>query len=155
MKRTVALVIALVMAFTLTACAGLAQKAVDAENATPVPSPTPDLTGILSASASDAATAAQTHVPPASSSNAQTAAEQQPAAEQPSGQQGYETARGYIGLSVQDLYAAVGQPTGTPTYGPSCLQEGAEDGMLPYDGFSVWTIRTATEELVHEVYLSE
>lgn len=62
-----------------------------------------------------------------------------------------EAAQGCIGQPVEALYEAVGEPV-SAQYGASCLEENAEDGMLTYDGFSVWTVRTETEEIVHEVY---
>mgnify|MGYP007070335156 CR=1 FL=1 len=37
-------------------------------------------------------------------------------------------------------------------YASSCEEENAEDGMLYYDGFTVWTVRNADGELVHDVY---
>ena len=61
----------------------------------------------------------------------------------------------YVGRPVSELYAALGQPVETPSYGPSCLTEGAEDGILTYEDFYVWTVRTADEELVHDVYPAE
>lgn len=142
MKKFVALLLLAVIVLSLTGCAALAERANEKEGGPhAAPSPTPDLTDILSASASDSAAAARDHTPPASSTSIQ------------ADQAGYEKALECVGQSVEELYAAVGQPVETPTYGPSCLQEGAEDGMLTYNGFYVWTVRTGTSETVQEVYL--
>ena len=69
-------------------------------------------------------------------------------------EEAYHAALDCVGLTLEELYAAVGEPTGDVSYGASCLEENAEDGMLFYDdmGFYVWTVRTETEELVHAVY---
>ncbi len=155
MKKLLLLLMTGALALTLAAC----HRDGDA-SANPRPTPTPDWSDVLAASASDAALS---RTPPASASDADVttdaAVEQTPevkAASAPATtQDAYEKARACIGLSVQELYDAVGQPTGEPVYGPSCLQVNAEDGMLPYDGFSVWTVRSADAETVHDVYLDE
>ena len=41
---------------------------------------------------------------------------------------------------VQDLYDAIGEPTGEAEYASSCLVSGGQDGTLPYDGFTVYTL---------------
>lgn len=150
----------LLLTFTICALAlSLAACRDDgSDRAAPKPTPTPNWSDVLAASASDAALA---KTPPASATDAtaQPAVAETPevkAASAPAtAQNAYEKARECIGLSVQELYDAVGQPTGEPVYGPSCLQVDAEDGMLPYDGFSVWTVRSADAETVHDVYLNE
>lgn len=143
MKKAIILFLLLAMALSLTACAGLAQKAVDEESATPVPTPTEDPTAVQQASETNAQTAVTTHTPAASATDAQV------------DQAAYDRAVACIGMTLQDLYAAVGEPVEPATYGPSCLQDGAEDGMLIYNGFFVWTLRTAEAETVQEVYLDE
>ena len=40
---------------------------------------------------------------------------------------------------MEELYAAIGYPE-TSDYGPSCLVTGGKDGMLYYDGFTVYTL---------------
>ena len=144
MRKLVISLLLIALVFSLAGCAGLAAKENQEEaaaNATPAPSPTPDLSDILAASATTAQ-ASKSRTPPASPSDVQV------------DQAAYDKAVQCVGLSVQDLYNAIGQPAEEPTYGPSCLQSDAEDGMLNYPGFSVWTVRTATEEIVHEVYLN-
>ena len=54
-----------------------------------------------------------------------------------------------IDLSVEELYALIGEPSETD-YVPSCLMEG-EDGMLIYDDFIVYTYRLDGEETVIDV----
>ncbi|MBR2717379.1 MAG: hypothetical protein IKD79_06550, partial [Oscillospiraceae bacterium] len=67
----------------------------------------------------------------------------------------YEAAQSCVGRSVEELYEAVGEPTGGSQYAASCLEENAEDGMLYYDGFYVWTVKNDSGETVHAVYLSQ
>lgn len=131
MKKTISIII-LLLALAL-ALAGCSRNQAPA--ATPVPTAEG---GAAPASATDTSSAM---LPPASSTdtNAQSA---------------FTTAQGYIGRSVQDLYAAVGQPAET-AYGHSEQYEDAEEGMLFYDGFYVWTLRTAAGETVQEVYLDQ
>lgn len=64
----------------------------------------------------------------------------------------YDAAMACIGQPVEALYAAVGEPDSS-LYGSSCLEENAEDGTLFYEtmGFSVWTVRNADGETVHDV----
>ena len=45
-----------------------------------------------------------------------------------------------IGRPVEELYDAIGEPAGGSDYGPSCLVTGGKDGMLYYDGFTVYTL---------------
>ncbi len=45
-----------------------------------------------------------------------------------------------IGATVEDLYAAIGQPKSSD-YAASCLVADGEDGILHYDGFIVSTTR--------------
>lgn len=52
---------------------------------------------------------------------------------------------------VSELYAAIGQPISTPDYAPGCIEPDSEDGELHYDGFVVYTVRTATQEYVYDV----
>ena len=51
---------------------------------------------------------------------------------------------------VSELYAAIGQPNFSD-YAPGCLEPDSEDGELHYDGFVVYTVRTATREYVYDV----
>lgn len=60
-----------------------------------------------------------------------------------------ELALTFIGEDVDDLIAAIGEPSGSD-YAPSCLGSG-EDGELFYDGFSVYTYREGDTETVQDV----
>lgn len=51
---------------------------------------------------------------------------------------------------VSELYAAIGQPI-TSDYAPGCVEPNSEDGELIYDGFTVYTVRTSTQEYVYDV----
>ena len=62
----------------------------------------------------------------------------------------FELAESCIGKSVDELVALIGEPDSTD-YAPSCLIEGAEDGNWYYDGFTVYTLRTADGETVEYV----
>lgn len=91
----------------------------------------------------------------ASESDALTAETERPASETDASldQSVYEAALACVGLTVEELYDAVGEPSDSQ-YAASCEEENAEDGMLFYDGFYVWTVKTETEEIVHDVYLN-
>ena len=53
-----------------------------------------------------------------------------------------------IDKSVEELYALIGQPNSSD-YAPSCAgEEGAEDGNLYYDGFTVYTLKQGDSETV-------
>ena len=53
-----------------------------------------------------------------------------------------------IGATVEELYAAIGKPSGV-SYSASCLVTDGEDGLLQYDGFMVSTTRFSSgQELV-------
>ena len=150
MKKLILLFAACAMALSLSACS---HKDPVQDGSTPAPKPTavPDWSEVLAASASNAAAA---KTPPASATDASAAAApvQETQAPAPAtAQEACERAQACVGLPVEELYAAVGQPL-QATYGPSCLQVNAEDGMLTYEGFSVWTVRSDTAETVHEVY---
>ena len=135
-KRTFLLAGALALTVLLAACGDAASS----------PSPSPSEPS--SPSVSDSA-------PPES-----TAPSQQPS-EKPSGDPSpspsesdaagdlKEQAMTFIGQSVDDLIAAIGEPTGSD-YAPSCLGSG-EDGELFYDGFSVYTYREGGSEIVQDV----
>lgn len=61
-----------------------------------------------------------------------------------------ELVQGLIDAPVDELYAAIGQPSDS-AYASSCLGEG-EDGELYYDGFTVYTYRdTDGSESVYDV----
>ena len=69
-------------------------------------------------------------------------------------EEAYNAALACIGLPVEALYAAVGEPDSS-LYGSSCLEQGAEDGSLMYDryGFSVFSLRNENGETVKDVMI--
>lgn len=137
MKKTLIVTMALMMALLIlcTACGGSnteepAASPTEAPVATDLPTVTApaqeqsDDSGTVSANANDTSAAA-THMDRetwlASLSEDQRKVEEE-----------------LIGSSVDELYAAIGEPI-SATYGASCLVEGGKDGMLVYDGFTVST----------------
>ena len=62
----------------------------------------------------------------------------------------YEIAQEYIDRPLEDLLAVLGEPSASE-YGPSCLVQGAEDGMHQYDGFFVSTLKDGDMETVKDV----
>lgn len=138
MKKILTLLLALVMALALTACGGSGTETAEAE---PDATATPNAEEVLAASASDAAALAESE--PAASSTDATLNES-----------AYNTALEYVGRTVEELYEAIGEPTETQ-YAASCLEDGAEDGMLFYEGFYIWSLRTDESETVYQVYLNQ
>ena len=61
-----------------------------------------------------------------------------------------EEAVAFIGRSVSELTAALGEPADS-SYAASCMGEGGEDGELFYDGFTVYTYRKDGQETVQDV----
>ncbi len=122
MKKILALLLAALMALALAGCGGNTEPSAPTEvPATEVP----------------AATEA-----PASKEPAVTEA---PA--EPEGDGAEDRVAGMIelvlslkGKPVQELYDAIGMPTGEAEYASSCLVTGGKDGVLPYDGFTVYTL---------------
>lgn len=49
-------------------------------------------------------------------------------------------AMGYIGSSLSALQSAIGAPNSSE-YVVSCIETAAQEGLLYYDGFMVWTIQ--------------
>lgn len=103
---------------------------------------------------------------PAESAAAQTAADETPAAAEPAAAEPavtetpaadeaagdaslLDTAKQFEGEPLEDLIAAVGEPESSD-YAPSCLGDG-EDGNLYYDGFTVYTYRDDSGEIVNYV----
>ena len=74
-----------------------------------------------------------------------------PAEETEKSEQGpMDIALSLVDHDISELYEAIGEPSSSE-YAPSCLVEGADDGILTYDGFNVYTIRTAEKETVYDV----
>ena len=51
---------------------------------------------------------------------------------------------------LSELQAELGEPLSS-TYVSSCLIPGGEDGELHYDGFTVYTVKSADSETVQDV----
>lgn len=49
-------------------------------------------------------------------------------------------AQGYVGSTLSALQGAIGAPNSSE-YVQSCLEDAAQEGMLYYDGFVVWTVQ--------------
>ena len=60
-----------------------------------------------------------------------------------------EAAMAFIGRSAASMIAAIGQPISS-SYASSCMGDG-EDGELIYSGFTVYTYRDASGEVVQDV----
>ena len=140
MKKTLIVFLCAVLALCLVGCSGEA-----AAEPTPDPSletlvPVQTVEEVMEASATEAEAIAEEA--PASASDAEL------------DEEAFAAADACVGLTVEELYDAVGEPTGDVSYASSCLEENAEDGMLFYDelGFYVWTVRNADGETVHAVY---
>ena len=136
MKKTIAIILALMLVLSLAAC-GEEQKAIDAiggqdgpevtATATPAPEATPE------------PTPEPTPKPTAEP------------AEEPAPEDDLKTtAESFIGAAVEELIAAIGEPQSSD-YAPSCLGEGGEDGNLYYEGFVVYTYREDGTETVEYV----
>lgn len=124
MKKTLSLLLLIALLGTLCAC-GHSQAA-------PVtPSPAPTTEGVVSATDTSS-------TPQASSTDTDA-------------QSHMQVAQNYIGRETRDMYAAIGEPVDS-AYSASQDQPGSEDGMLIYDGFFIWTLRTGESEIVQEVY---
>lgn len=141
MKRIFALLCALGLVMSFTACGA---KTENNENLVPLEpveaTAEPTVEEIMLASETNAAALAEA-VPPASATDTSL------------DQAAYDKAQELVGASVEELYEAIGEPTDSQ-YASSCLEENAEDGMLFYNGFYVWSLRGADGEIVHAVYLN-
>ena len=145
MKRIIALLLMIGLVVSLCACGGQKEETVQpSENLVPMepvePEEVVDLEELLAASETNAAELAAQE-PPASATDTNM------------DEEAYAAAQEFIGQSAADMKAAIGEPDSVQ-YASSCLEEGAEDGMLFYPGFYVWTVRNGLNETVHDVYLN-
>ena len=118
MKKLTALLLAALFALALVGCGG--------SNAEPAATGAP----------------AATDAPAATEAPAETeAAETEAAATEETEEEDLKAiALSLVDHPVQDLYDAIGEPTGEAEYASSCLVSGGQDGTLPYDGFTVYTL---------------
>ncbi len=144
MKRSIALLLLLGLMVSLCACGGQEESVQVSENLVPMEpvaaENTADMEELMAASETNAAVLAAQE-PPASATDADL------------DEEAYAKAQEFIGQSAADMQAVIGEPASVQ-YAASCLEEGAEDGMLFYPGFYVWTVRNGAEETVHDVYLN-
>ena len=135
MKKTISLLLCLIMLLSLCACGGKEEPATptDAPAAAPTEAPAEDREEILDGGA-------DIEVEP------ETPAEDIPEEPTPDA---VEIAKGLIDQPIEDLYEQIGEPE-SADYAPSCLGDG-DDGMLFYDGFIVYTYREGDVETVYDV----
>ena len=119
----------LALAVGLCACGGSA----------PAPTPAPTQAPAMSAALPDAGLHKAVDAPEA-------APEAEPAVQADEALKA--AAAACIDKSVEDLYAAIGEPSGS-SYASSCLGPG-EDGELYYDGFTVYTSKENDSESVRD-----
>ncbi|MCD7768500.1 MAG: hypothetical protein LUH36_00045 [Oscillospiraceae bacterium] len=159
MKKILSALLALGMIFSLTACGSSGEENTET---LPEVTATPTAEELQAASESDAAALADEFQSSQASDTDAAAEEEETAPVEETGdteaesldESAYETALEYIGLTVEELYAAIGEPSDAQ-YAASCLQENAEDGMLFYDGFYIWSLRTEDSEIIYQVYLND
>ena len=141
MKRLFALLLALGLMMSFAACGAKTENNDNLVPLEPVEATAePTVEEIMLASETNAAALAEA-APPASATDTSL------------DQAAYDEAQKLVGASVEELYETIGEPTDSQ-YASSCLEENAEDGMLFYNGFYVWSLRNADEEIVHAVYLN-
>ena len=130
MKRLLALAACLVLALSLSACGG--------GNDTPATNP-PATNPPATSTPEPTNPPADPTDPPAESNDGASTTED-----------AREVAMSLIDHDVQELYDAIGEPISSD-YAPGCLEPNSEDGELVYDGFVVYTVRTAEREYVYDV----
>ena len=145
MKKTIAIILALMMLLSLAACGDAEDAAIDALGGQDGPE--------VSATAEIVNTPAPTPVPEETPAPVETTPEPTPEPT-PTPQTEPEndlkaTAESFIGAALDELIAAIGEPESSD-YAPSCLGDG-EDGNLYYDGFVVYTYRENGTETVEYV----
>ena len=141
MKKTITILLALMLVLSLAACGG-EKEAIDSIGGQDGPEVT------ATATPAPAATPAPEVTPePAPEPTPEPTPEP---VERPVPENDLKTtAESLIGATVEELIAAIGEPESSD-YAPSCLGPG-EDGNLYYEGFVVYTYREDGTETVEYV----
>lgn len=63
----------------------------------------------------------------------------------------FEIATHYVNMDITSLIEAIGEPN-SREYAQSCFYDNAEDGVLEYNGFTVYTYKFADREIIADVY---
>ena len=129
MKKGIALILCLVLALSFAACGSKTAEA-SAPEATETP-----------------ATAAPT-AEPAVEAPAEATAEPETAADP--AEEMRELVLSLKDHPVDELYELIGEPISS-SYASSCLVMGGQDGVLEYDGFTVYTLVANGQETVYDV----
>lgn len=127
MKKTFALLLCAVLILALAGCGG---------SKTEAPAPT----AIPAATQPPAAETPAPEATPAPDVTQEPEATPEPEPENSEIREKIAKVQELKGRPVAELYDAIGEPTGGSDYGPSCLVTGGQDGMLYYDGFTVYTL---------------
>ena len=146
MKKTIAIILAVLLLLSFAACGDAEDAAIDAiggqdgpeVSATAEPEKTPEPTPAPEASEEPAPEVEATPEPTP-----------EPTPEAAPENDLKATAESFIGAALEELIAVIGEPESSD-YAPSCLGEG-EDGNLYYDGFVVYTYRENGTETVEYV----
>lgn len=141
MKKTIAIILALMLLLSLAACGDAEDAAIDAIGGQDGPT--------VTATAEPQKTPEPTPEPTPAPVETTPEPNIEPTPEAAPENDLKATAESFIGASLDELIAAIGEPESSD-YAPSCLGDG-EDGNLYYDGFVVYTYRENGTETVEYV----
>ena len=141
MKKTIAILLALMLLLSFAACGDAEDAAVDAIGGQDGPT--------VTATAEPQKTPEPTPEPTPAPVETTPEPNIEPTPEAAPENDLKATAESFIGASLDELIAAIGEPESSD-YAPSCLGDG-EDGNLYYDGFVVYTYRENGTETVEYV----
>lgn len=144
MKKIAAIVLAALLLMNFAACGSISSD--DGPNVMITPDATPDATSDATPDVTPEATPETT---PETTPDAAPEATPEATPEPTPAVDARATAESLVGESVDELYAAIGEPSSSD-YAPSCIGDG-EDGNLYYDGFVVYTYRENGMETVEYV----
>ena len=146
MKKSLSVLLALLLALALCACGGTQEEAAPAGDAPTATEPAASAEPGAPAPAAEKKSAADSEMesvlPDAGLHEAAPGADPELAAR-------IEKAKSFLDKDVSALIAELGEPL-SRDYAPSCLGPG-EDGELQYEGFTVYTYREAGQETVTDV----